>query len=58
MLKKDFGYIGLRFVNVKKDILTGLIFGTSWTILQFALLIPGPGGINRSDINASSRFLI
>ncbi|MEQ8475350.1 hypothetical protein [Fulvivirga sp.] len=27
ILKKDFSYIGLRFVNIKKDILLGLIFG-------------------------------
>lgn len=51
ILKKDFNYIGLRFVNVKKDILLGLIFGTLWTILQYLLIIPNTGGINRPDIN-------
>jgi len=51
ILKKDFSYIGLRFVNVKKDILLGLLFGALWTILQFVLIIPNTGGINRPDIN-------
>lgn len=51
ILKKDFSYIGLRFVNVKKDILWGLAFGVLWTILQFTLIIPNTGGINRPDIN-------
>jgi hypothetical protein len=51
ILKKDFSYIGLRFMNIKKDILLGLIFGVLWTILQFALIIPNTGGINRPDIN-------
>ncbi|MDA3942913.1 MAG: CPBP family intramembrane metalloprotease [Bacteroidetes bacterium] len=51
ILKKDFSYIGLRFVNVKKDVLLGLIFGALWTTLQFLLLIPNTGGINRPDIN-------
>jgi membrane protease YdiL (CAAX protease family) len=51
ILKKDFSYIGLKFVNVKKDFLLGLIFGTLWTILQFVLIIPNTGGINRPDIN-------
>jgi membrane protease YdiL (CAAX protease family) len=51
ILKKDFGYIGLRFVKVKKDMLLGLIFGALWTVLQFALIIPNTGGINRPDIN-------
>ncbi|MCF8242971.1 MAG: CPBP family intramembrane metalloprotease [Melioribacteraceae bacterium] len=51
ILKKDFSYIGLKFVNIKKDILLGLIFGASWTILQFALIIPNTGGINRPDID-------
>ncbi|MEQ8238852.1 MAG: CPBP family intramembrane glutamic endopeptidase [Cyclobacteriaceae bacterium] len=51
ILKKDFSYIGLRFVNIKKDILLGLIFGLLWTILQFVLIIPNTGGINRTDIN-------
>ncbi|SMG46887.1 hypothetical protein SAMN05661096_03321 [Marivirga sericea] len=50
ILKKDFSYIGLRFVNIKNDIFLGLIFGLLWTILQFALIIPNTGGINRPDI--------
>jgi membrane protease YdiL (CAAX protease family) len=50
ILKRDFSYIGLRFVNVKKDILLGLGFGSLWAILQFLLIIPNTGGINRPDI--------
>lgn len=50
-LKKDFSYIGLKFENVKKDISLGLFFGALWAILQFALIIPNTGGINRPDIN-------
>lgn len=51
VLKQDFSYIGLRFVQVKKDILLGLVFGLLWTTLQFVLIIPNTGGINRPDIN-------
>ncbi len=51
ILKKDFSYIGLSFVNVKKDILLGLVFGGLWAILQFLIIIPSTGGINRPDIN-------
>ncbi|MDN4165650.1 hypothetical protein QWY31_09060 [Cytophagales bacterium LB-30] len=29
LLKKDFGYIGLRFENIKKDVLLGLVFGAA-----------------------------
>lgn len=51
ILKKDFSYIGLKFVNIKKDTLLGLVFGALWTILQFVLIIPNTGGINRPDID-------
>lgn len=51
ILKKDFGYIGLQIVNIKKDILLGFIFGALWTTIQFLLIIPNTGGINRPDIN-------
>lgn len=51
ILKKDFGQIGLRFVNVKKDALLGGFFGVLWGVLQFAVIIPNTGGINRADIN-------
>lgn len=51
ILKKDFSYIGLRFENVKKDIILGLVFGALWAILQFLLIIPNTGGINRPDLN-------
>jgi hypothetical protein len=34
ILKKDFSYIGLRFTNIKKDGLLGLLFGALWTALQ------------------------
>lgn len=50
ILKKDFSYIGLQFVKVKKDIFLGLVFGALWTTLQFVLIIPNTGGINRLDI--------
>lgn len=50
LLKKDFKYIGLQFVNPKKDLLLGVGFGALWTLLQFALLIPNTGGANREDI--------
>lgn len=50
LLKKDFKYIGLQFVNLKKDFLLGIGFGALWTLLQFALLIPNTGGANREDI--------
>ncbi|WP_299112352.1 CPBP family intramembrane glutamic endopeptidase [uncultured Winogradskyella sp.] len=50
VLKRDFRYIGLQFANIKKDVLIGAIFGFLWTILQFALIIPNTGGINRTDI--------
>jgi membrane protease YdiL (CAAX protease family) len=50
ILKKDFHYIGLQFVDIKKDALLGVIFGAVWTILQFVILIPNTGGANRADI--------
>lgn len=50
LLKKDFKYIGLRFINLKKDILLGIVFGALWTVIQFTLLIPNTGGANREDI--------
>lgn len=50
ILKKNFRYIGLRFDNVKKDMFLGLFFGGLWTILQFLLIIPNTGGVNRTDI--------
>ncbi|WP_375578633.1 type II CAAX endopeptidase family protein [Marivirga tractuosa] len=50
-LKKTFSDIGLKFVNLKKDILLGLGFGALWTILQFVFLIPNTGGANRADIS-------
>lgn len=50
ILKKSFSDIGLRFVNLKKNILLGLGFGALWTILQFAFLIPNTGGASRADI--------
>ncbi len=51
ILKKDFSYIGFKFENIKKDILLGLAFGALWTILQFLLIIPNTGGVNRPDID-------
>ncbi len=52
LLKKDFKYIGLRFINLKKDILLGIVFGALWTVIQFTLLIPNTGGANREDIKS------
>lgn len=51
ILKKNFSDIGLKFVNLKKDILLGLGFGALWTILQFVFLIPNTGGAERADIS-------
>lgn len=50
ILKKDFSYIGLKFDGFKKDIFLGLIFGSLWSALQYALIIPNTGGIDRPDI--------
>ena len=51
ILKKDFRSIGLKFENVKKDILLGLVFGGLWVALQFVFLIPNTGGAERADIS-------
>ncbi|ADR23408.1 hypothetical protein MATR_27420 [Marivirga tractuosa] len=51
ILKKNFTDIGLKFVNLKKDIFLGLGFGSLWTILQFVFLIPNTGGASRADIS-------
>jgi len=51
ILRRDFSYIGLKFENLKQDLLLGLVFGALWTILQFLIIIPNTGGINRPDIN-------
>lgn len=51
ILKKDWKSIGLEFVNIKKDVLLGLLFGGLWTFLQFALIIPNTGAQNRADLN-------
>lgn len=50
ILKKDFSFIGLRFVNVKKDLLLGLFFGLLWAVLQFTVFIPKTGGAERADV--------
>lgn len=50
ILGKDFRDIGLEFVNVKKDILLGVVFGALWTLLQFGFIIPNTGGADRPDI--------
>ncbi|WP_179344863.1 CPBP family intramembrane glutamic endopeptidase [Winogradskyella ursingii] len=50
LLKKDFRYIGLKFKNLKHDILFGLLFGGIWTGLQFLIIIPNTGGAQRADI--------
>lgn len=50
-LKKDWKYIGLEFVSIKKDVLLGLLFGGLWAFFQFALIIPNTGAENRADLN-------
>ncbi|MCZ4409076.1 CPBP family intramembrane metalloprotease [Cryomorphaceae bacterium 1068] len=50
ILKKDFAFIGLRFEHLKGDVLLGILFGAIWTLLQFLVLIPNTGGLNRLDI--------
>lgn len=50
-LKRDWKSIGLRFVNLSKDIMIGLLFGGLWTAFQFIIIIPNTGGANRADLN-------
>jgi membrane protease YdiL (CAAX protease family) len=47
---RNFSSIGLRFEHVKHDFFLGLVFGMLWTTLQFLLIIPNTGGVNRPDI--------
>lgn len=49
-LNKDFSDIGWNFEYWRKDGLSGLIIGLTWTLLQFTLLIPNTGGAERADI--------
>lgn len=49
-IKKNFGDIGFKVVNLKRDILLGTCFGALWTVLQFVFIIPNTGGATRSDI--------
>jgi len=49
-LNKDFRDIGWGFKHWKKDSFLGLIFGLTWTALQFTLIIPNTGGAERVDI--------
>jgi len=50
ILKKDFAFIGLRFIHLKRDALLGILFGGIWTLLQFLVLIPNTGSASRADI--------
>lgn len=50
ILKKDWAYIGLKFLNLRQDVVLGILFGALWAILQFALIIPNTGGADRADI--------
>lgn len=50
LLKKDWRFIGLKFQHLKRDVLTGLLFGGLWAALQFVLIIPNTGGADRTDI--------
>ena len=51
ILGRDFSSIGLRFEHVKHNFFLGFAFGMLWTTLQFLLIIPNTGGVNRSDIH-------
>ena len=51
LLKKDFRYIGFSLSHWKRDGLLGLVGGLTWTTLQFALIIPSTGGVEREDIS-------
>ena len=51
ILGKDWKYIGLEFVKIRRDVLLGLLFGGLWAVLQFAWIIPNTGGENRADID-------
>ncbi len=50
ILKKDWAYIGLKFVNLRQDVVLGIFFGALWSILQFVLIIPNTGAADRADI--------
>lgn len=50
ILRKDFKYIGLEFVHIKKDVILGACLGALWTLLQFGFIIPMTGGGDRPDI--------
>jgi membrane protease YdiL (CAAX protease family) len=50
LLEKDFQYIGWSAKNWQTDSLLGLLTGLTWTALQFGLIIPNTGGVERSDI--------
>ena len=50
ILKRDWKYIGLKYINFKKDAILGLLFGVLWALLQFAFIIPYTGGSDRADI--------
>jgi membrane protease YdiL (CAAX protease family) len=50
LINKDFQYIGWSVKNWQKDSLLGLLTGLTWTALQFGLIIPNTGGIERADI--------
>lgn len=48
---KSFKDIGWDFSKWKKDSILGLVVGLSWTVLQFAWLIPSTGGAERADVS-------
>jgi membrane protease YdiL (CAAX protease family) len=47
---KSFKDIGWDFSKWKKDSILGLVVGLSWTVLQFAWIIPATGGADRADV--------
>ena len=51
LLNKNFQYIGWSWKNWQTDSLLGLFVGLTWTALQFGLIIPSTGGVERDDIS-------
>lgn len=47
---KSFKDIGWDFSKWKKDSILGLVVGLSWSVLQFAWIIPATGGADRADV--------
>jgi uncharacterized protein len=50
-LNKNFRDIGFSWGKWKRDSLIGSVIGLAWAALQFGLIIPNTGGIERADIS-------